>query len=82
MAEAAEDKPKTSGEEIEEGKRRRKRDVEERCSFLEDENQTLKGALSDLQKQWKELSDSLKTKPASNGKDKSLWDELENFFDW
>ena len=72
---------KTSAEEIEEQPRKRKRSVEDRVAFLEDENSTLRESNKSLEKQIADICKSLSSKPSSTP-GKSLWDELDSFFNW
>lgn len=63
------------------GQRRRKRSLEDRCAVLEDENDKLRGRCTSLEKMIADIAGSLKTKNGSeNGK--SLWQEIEEFFKW
>jgi hypothetical protein len=73
---------KTSAEEIEETPRKKRRSVEERVSFLEDENSSLREKNDSLSKQLDDICKSLKTKPSESTPGKSLLDDLSDFFNW
>ena len=72
-ADAIADAPKTP--------RSPRRSIEDRLSFLEDENTTLKERNSTLESSFNDLCKSLKTKPSSNG-ESDLLSELSEFFNW
>jgi predicted RNase H-like nuclease (RuvC/YqgF family) len=72
--------PETSAEAIAKNKGKR-RSLEEKVSWLEDENDKLKGKTSTLENTLKEISDMLKTKPSSTPAQKSLWDEINQWLE-
>lgn len=67
----------TSADAIEKSSRRRKRDVEERVSWLEDENKSLKDSNKTLEKQLGDICKTMKV-PASKADDKDFWQSLSD----
>lgn len=65
----------TSADAIEAGKKRKRKSDEERLSYLEDENQTLRESNKSLEKQFNDICKTFKV-PVGKETDDGFWQSL------
>lgn len=70
-----EEKEETSADEIERGRKRQRKTDQERLSYLEDENDTLRESKKTLEKQFNDICKTFKVPPGKET-DGDFWQSL------